>query len=66
MYVHMSVCPAVWMSVCPHACKRNSLEGLVHFFTLSDVTETHYMDLYIFSDLKKKSFFHFPIVSTFM
>ena len=37
------------MSVCLHACKRNSLDGLVHFFTLSHVTETHYMNLYIFS-----------------
>ena len=58
--VRLFVCPSVRMLVREthqkdfcifslYLCKRNSLEGLVHFFTLSDVTETHQMDLYIFS-----------------
>ena len=44
----MSVRPVFRLLVCPHACKRNSLTRVVHFFTLSFVTETHQLDLYIF------------------
>ena len=30
----VNVCLYVPLSGCPHACKRNSLEGLVHFFAI--------------------------------
>ena len=43
-------------------CNRNSLAGLVHFFSFFfyiHETLTHQLDLYIFSDLKKKFIFSF-------